>query len=286
MSLSQIIHQHCAPFAEEMILATKIAQEAGEIALRYHGQDLRVDRKPGNEPVTIADHQCSEFIVNALESAFPDDIVISEEVADKRDRLHTDRVWYVDPIDGTKDFIRGAKTYCVMIGLAIQHKPVLGVIFQPNHQSLYFACTGSGAWSVFDGEEQKLHCSTTSDRSDARLLSSTMVDDRIIRESLGIKDAESIGSIGIKMSTIAAGARDIYANPATHCSSWDTCAPEIILQEAGGKMTNLYGKALLYDNPNGLKHMQGLIATNGPLHDSVVEKLAPLFPNLGNASAT
>ncbi len=271
-----LIEEHASAFAAELHAATRIAQAVAPIALRYHGTDLQVDRKAGNEPVTIADRMCSTFIVEELQRAFPGDIVVSEEVADTKERLRNSRVWYVDPIDGTKDFIRGAKTYCVMIGLAIDHEPKIGVVYQPNHKSLIFASEGSGAWSIAGGSTSRLRVSRMSDISKGRLLTTSVAQSSEMQNLLGIKGADKIGSIGMKMCALAAGASDIYVNPATNCSSWDTCAPQVILQEAGGKMSRLSGQPLHYDNEDTMHHKGGLIATNGRLHDAVVAKFSSL----------
>ncbi len=271
-----LIEEHASAFAAELHAATRIAKAVAPIALRYHRTDLQVDRKAGNEPVTIADRMCSTFIVEELQRAFPGDTVVSEEVADTKERLQNSRVWYVDPIDGTKDFIRGAKTYCIMIGLAIDHEPKIGVVYQPNHESLIFAAEGSGAWSIAGGTTSRLRVSRMSDISHGRLLTTSVAQSSEVQNLIGIKGADKIGSIGMKMCALAAGASDIYVNPATNCSSWDTCAPQVILQEAGGKMTRLSGQPLCYDNANTMHHQEGLIATNGSLHDAVVAKFSSL----------
>lgn len=275
-----MFEQHGASYADALRVAASIARDAGEIALRYHGTHLEVQHKPGAEPVTIADHECSALIVKRLAEAFPEDVVISEEIADDPRRLTARRVWYVDPIDGTKNFIRGEQSYCIMIGLCVAHTPTLGVIYQPNHDSMVFASLGGGSWSSRKGQTCRLRTSKTSALEDARLITSSVdgvADADLIRQCLGIRRAESIGSIGMKICTIALGGRDLYVNPATHCSSWDTCAPQIVLQEAGGRMSDLHGDELRYDAAL-TRHQRGLVASNGLLHDAVVASLAKVFP--------
>ena len=279
---ADIFSQHCANYTHEVRVAAGIAEEAGVIALRYHGTDLVVEHKPGNEPVTIADQECSAHIVSRLQAEFPNDTIISEENEDDRRRLSAERVWYVDPIDGTKDFIRGDSTYCIMLGLCVSHRPVLGVIYQPNHQSLVFASEGSGAWSLRKNLKSRLQASSTTEPGDARLILSSVgktADVERIRECLGIHQAESIGSIGMKICTIAIGGSDLYVNPATHCSSWDTCAPEAILGEAGGQLSDLYGHTLRYDQEDSMRHTRGLVASNGSMHAAVLDELRRIFPD-------
>ena len=104
------------PFADELRIVADIVQRAGAIPLRYHRTNIAVERKEGDEPVTLADRECSDFLVEHITAAFPDDIVISEEAPDDLRRLDAKRVWYIDPIDGTKSFIAGGMGYCVMVG--------------------------------------------------------------------------------------------------------------------------------------------------------------------------
>lgn len=277
----EIANEHGGSFLHELTIAAAAARAAGEIALAYHGTEIQVELKPGDEPVTIADRECSALIVETLKGQFSNDIVISEEMQDDPRRLSTRRVWYVDPIDGTKGFVRGEQGYCVMIGLTIDDKPVAGVVYQPNQDSLVFASQGSGTWAQVDGKTQRLGSSSISDLAAARLLASkvdrTSEVDRI-KQALGVCAEENMGSIGLKLAAIAIGDYDLYVNPATHCSSWDTCAPQIILEQAGGTMTDIYGSPLRYCSPDTLRHTSGIVASNGPLHKAAIEKLSDLFP--------
>ncbi|HWN66557.1 MAG TPA: inositol monophosphatase family protein, partial [Haliangium sp.] len=111
--------------SRELQVAERLAREAGALVMGLRGPEIDVDMKAGNEPVTEADRSASRLILKGLAEAFPGDVHISEENADDLRRLDAERVWYVDPIDGTKDFIRGHEGFAVMIGLTVQHRPVL-----------------------------------------------------------------------------------------------------------------------------------------------------------------
>lgn len=237
-----------------------------------------MDLKIGDEPVTVADRECSEYLVDALKRAFPDDVIISEEGEDDVRRLEVDRVWYIDPIDGTKAFIEGGTGYCVMMGLAIQHLPVFGVLYQPNHQTLLYGCQGGGAWCERGGQRRRLHCSPQRNPSDARLLSNQGGDRQAIADAFGMPPDMPLRAIGLKLAAMALGACELYVNPATNCSSWDTCGPEILLQEAGGKLTDMHGRPIRYDNPETMNMQNGIVASNGPMHDLFVTRLEALFP--------
>jgi len=269
-------------YARELEIAERLGRQAGSVALRYRDGDLRVELKADDEPVTVADRASSDIIVRGLREAFPDDIVISEENEDDLRRLEAERVWYIDPIDGTKDYIRGWEGFCVMIGLTVAHKPTVGVLYQPMGDRVYRAASGAGAWMQAPGEEpRRLRCSPIADVAEIRLVASKshrggQIDD--VKRALGIDTEFNIGSVGLKLGLIALGERDLYVNPFPKCKVWDTCAPEVVLDEAGGRMTDLYGDPLRYDERDTFR-TRGMVATNGLLHDAVIAKIAPIFPH-------
>lgn len=268
-------------FSRELEVARNLACEAGALTLRYQGGHLDVEMKPGDEPVTAADRAASDLIIAGLREAFPDDILISEENADDSRRLNAPRVWYVDPIDGTKDFIRGEDGFSIMIGLALDGEPGLGVVYQPVGDRMYAAAPGAGTWLAIAGAPAaRVSCSAVSEVADIRLVASkshrsTTMDK--VKSTLGIDDELNVGSVGLKLGIIARGDRDLYVNPSSKCKAWDTCAPAALLYEAGGTLTDIHGDPLRYRDPD-IAHRRGLLASNGRVHDAVVEKLAPLFP--------
>jgi 3'(2'), 5'-bisphosphate nucleotidase len=268
-------------WARELEIAGRLAKEAGALAMRYRDGDLKVVEKAGGDgPVTIADRAASDLVVAGLRAAFPDDIVISEENADDLRRRSAPRVWFIDPIDGTKDYIRGEDGFCVMIGLAVDHRPAVGAVFQPISRRLFVAAPGAGAHVFAPGEPpRRLAVSAVSELSAVRMVASkshrsAAVDQ--VKSALGIADELNIGSIGLKLALIAAGERDLYVNPSTRTSSWDTCAPEALLHEAGGLVTDLDGAPLRYDGET-THNCRGLLATNRRLHDAAQARLGPLF---------
>lgn len=268
-------------FDREIAVAAELARRAGALILGYFGTGLSVDTKAADEPVTRADREASELIVKGLAAAFPADIIISEEAADDPRRLEPGhRVWFVDPLDGTRDFIRGRHGFSVMIGLALNARPRLGVVYQPHGDRLYTAAPGHGTVLVDDRGSRTLRCSEINDLTQLRLVAShshrTPEIDRI-KQLLGIDNEMNIGSVGLKLGLIALGERDLYVNPSSRSSAWDTCAPEALLEQAGGRMTDLYGEPLRYDRSE-LKNLRGLVASNGLVHDEVIRRIAPLFP--------
>jgi 3'(2'), 5'-bisphosphate nucleotidase len=269
------------PYAREVEVARELARQAGTLIMRYRGDELVIDYKAGDEPVTIADRAASDLVVRGLGEAFPDDVVISEETADDLRRLDARRVWYVDPIDGTRDFIRGREGFAVMIGLTENHRPVAGVVYQPVHDRMFWASGDTACFQAEDEAPRQLHVSSVTEAADIRLVASSSHRSQTIdavKSALGISNELHIGSVGLKLCLIALGERDLYVNPSPRCKSWDTCATEAILHAAGGTMTNVHGEPLRYDLEDTWRR-QGLVASNGALHAAVIERLAPLFPS-------
>lgn len=260
-------------FAAELACARELAQAAGELVVRLRTGDLGVETKSDNSPVTIADRAASELIVTGLAARFPSDPVISEEAPPGV--LGASRIWFVDPIDGTKDYIRGSDGFSVMIGLVVDGRPVVGVVHQPTVARTFFA-TPDGAFV----DDAPLVVSTVASAGDARLVASAShrtADIDRVKATLGIDDEQNIGSVGLKLCLIAMGARDLYVNPSPKTKVWDTCAPEAILVRAGGRLTDAFGAPIDYTE---LRQPRGLVASNGRIHDEVVAKLAPLFGHL------
>jgi 3'(2'), 5'-bisphosphate nucleotidase len=268
-------------FDHELAVATRLARQAGERIRALHRSGLAVDRKDDDSPVTEADRAADAIIRGGLAAAFPDDGMLSEETPDDGSRFRHERVWMVDPLDGTKDFVRGQSGFSVMIGLLSGETPALGVVYQPIGDKLYHAARGQGAWlSVGGGAPQRLTVSAITDPAEIRMVASkshrTKTIDQV-REKLGISDELNIGSVGLKLGLIAEAERDLYVNPAGHSKLWDACAPEAVLSEAGGKLTDAHGAPLRYRGQE-LGNKRGLIASNGHVHAAVVARLAELFP--------
>jgi 3'(2'), 5'-bisphosphate nucleotidase len=263
----------------ELSIALGLVRDAGVEILRLRAPTLAVEMKPGDEPVTAADRAASALIVAALAREFPADVVISEELPATVAQLAAPRVWLVDPIDGTKDFIRGRDGFSVMIGLLVDARPAMGVVYQPTLDRTYFATPDGGPHLLAAGALERLAVSDVAAAGDARLVASASHrsdDIDRVKSELGIANELNVGSVGVKLCMIAHGVRDLYVNPSAKTKAWDTCAPEAILAAAGGRLSDLHGGAIDYTHE--LAHRRGLVASNGRIHDEVVGKLSPLFP--------
>jgi 3'(2'), 5'-bisphosphate nucleotidase len=270
-------------YERELAAAREIALEAAALVGSYRGRPLSVASKAGDEPVTEADHAANTLIVARLRQAFPDDVILSEEIPDDGSRLGRPRVWMVDPIDGTRDFILGDDGFAVMIGLCVDGRPKVGVVSQPVTGKTYSGVAGVGAWleraDAPGDPPAPLRTSTLAGPPGIRLVASKShrtprVD--AVRKALMIEDEMNIGSVGLKIGLVSEAVRDLYVYTGGRTKIWDTCGPEAILIGAGGRMTDMDGAPLGYAGPE-LYNRRGIIASNGPLHDLVVATVAPVL---------
>ena len=262
----------------ELDVAIRLARQAGDTILGYYQTGLDVDEKDGGEPVTIADRAADDLIVRGLRAAFPHDGMLTEESDDDLSRLEKERVWIVDPLDGTTEFINGTGDFSVQIALTVQGQPVLGVVYQPTEDRLYRALRDGGAFRVENGQTQRLRVSTETDPAQMCMTASRSHYSafvRAARQALGIREVRRVGSVGLKVGLLAQGACDLYV-ATTVAKEWDLCAPHALLLEAGGTLTNLCGERPVY-NQAQVAECRGLIGSNGQIHAHLVEILTPLM---------
>jgi 3'(2'), 5'-bisphosphate nucleotidase len=274
---------------KELETACALARSAGEKILEFYALEIIAEEKFGidnfSEPVTIADKIASRMIVEGLSKAFPDDGILSEEETDAVEiRSSRTRVWMIDPIDGTWGFIKKDGDFGVQIGLTENGEVILGVVFLPFHGDLYCATKGGGAFLIENGKSpQRLKVSAKTDFTEINLASSRNHRSprmhRIIEDFAFRKEIQR-GSVGLKVGLIARQEADLYIHLSPRTKFWDTCAPQIILEEAGGKLTDLFGGAYRYDLGDVQNH-NGILATNGAIHDAVVRRLKPLLGEFG-----
>jgi 3'(2'), 5'-bisphosphate nucleotidase len=265
----------------ELDVAVRLSQQAGDAIMGYYQTGLAVDYKEGDEPVTDADRAADALIAAGLRAAFPGDGLLTEESADDLLRLERERVWIVDPLDGTTEFLTETGDFVVQIALTFRGQPLLGVIYQPVERRLFYAVRGRGAHQVCDGQTGRLHVSAEPDPAQMRLVASRSHYSPFIeaaRQALGIREVSRLGSVGLKVGLLAEGACDLYL--ATNLAKeWDICAPHALLLEAGGVLTNLCGEPLIY-NKADVVECRGLIGSNGRVHARIVEILAPLLEQM------
>lgn len=259
-----------------------IVRDAGPIVRAFHDQHDDIAWKDADDPVTAADRAVNYFLVGALRRAFPADGILAEESKDDLTRLHHERVWCVDPLDGTKEFIARNGEFSIMVGLAVAGEAVLGVVYQPIVDLMYSGVRGVGAWMTTPAGRQALRVSEIADPTAMRLVVSRSHRNPItdaLKTALGLTQERISGSVGLKCGLIARGEADLYLHPAPGLKEWDTCAPEAILTGAGGRLTDCWGRPLRYNRPDVARH-GGLVASNGRCHDRIIAHMAPVLAEL------
>jgi myo-inositol-1(or 4)-monophosphatase len=246
--------------ARERELAVRAAREAGAIISRYYVPGIDAREKGPDNPVTKADLEANTCIHRLVSEAFPADGWLSEETADSTDRLSKRRVWVVDPLDGTKEFIQHIPEFCVCIALVEDGRPVVGVQYNPAAEQLYVAVRGEGTTC----NDVRARVSTTRNVPDAVVLASRSEDKRGEWDPFKSRvHVKLTGSVAFKLAELAAGRGDSTFT-LTPKNEWDICAGSILVEEAGGRVTGLDGKPLVFIQPKTLR--PGMIASNGVLH--------------------
>jgi 3'(2'), 5'-bisphosphate nucleotidase len=266
-------------YARELEVASLAAREAGALILDHYARgSIVVETKPDASPVTAADRDANAAIVTRLAAAFPDDVVLSEEAPDDpAARLHRSRVWIVDPLDGTRDFVARSGEFCVHVGLAVDGVPVVGAVFQPVTATLYTGVAGGSAYAEIDGRAQRLRVSAVATVSDlrtgvSRANASALLQQCLTETGLG-KKSVAMGA-SVKLMALARGDLDAVINFSAGEQEWDTCAPEAVVRAAGGSFTDACGRVFRY-NQRDIAHRSGSVASNGACHTLVLELLRP-----------
>lgn len=238
------------------------AREAGEAILTIVRRGFAVETKQDTSPVTEADRAAELVILAALARAAPGvPVIAEEEVAAGRIPAHDDLYFLVDPLDGTKEFVRGGDDYTVNIGLIEGGRPRLGVVFAPASGRLHAGCVGTGAWmdqgkgrSPIRTRERGEHMAAVASKSH---LNQATVD--YLESAVGTCGYVSVGS-SLKFCILAEGQADIYPR-ASPTSEWDTAAGHAVLLAAGGLVDGPDGSALRYGKPAFLN--RAFVATSG-----------------------
>ncbi len=244
----------------ETILANALeaAQSAGEILKSYFKSDYTIRDKGFHNPVTTADYAANTEIEERLRGAYPDYGWLSEETADTDERLAKDRVWVVDPLDGTKEFIEGVPHFVVSVALVEYGRPVVGVLHNPMSGETFSARSGGGA--QLNGEP--IQVTQLKLLSEAEILHSRSETRRGLWKPYQshFRALKPIGSVAYKLGLVAAGHGDMFATLRPK-SEWDICAGDCILTEAGAQLRCLTGDEVRY-NRKKVVIKPGLVAGN------------------------
>ncbi|MEU3275217.1 histidinol-phosphatase [Saccharomonospora sp. NPDC006951] len=252
-------------YSADLRLAAQLADAADAITTaRFRAQDLAVRSKPDRTPVTDADTAVEDAIRELLGAHRPQDAIAGEEgggVAGTRGR-----VWLLDPIDGTKNFLRGAPVWATLIALVDDGEPVVGMVSAPLLGRRWWAASGEGAWLADSAGEHRLSVSAVPELSDAYLSTTDLgswVEHHSREAYLGLVDAcwesRAFGDFW-QHCLVAEGVLDVAAEPIVN--PWDVAPAQILVTEAGGRFTDLTGTAR-FDGGSAL-------ATNGLVHDAAL----------------
>ena len=254
---------------DDLHLAHTIADQVDPLTqAHFDNQDFEIETKPDLTPVTVADREAERLIRDYLSRARTRDSVLGEEFGTTG---HSPRQWIIDPIDGTKNFVRGVPVWATLISLAEDGEVVVGLVSAPALGKRWWAVKGGGAWSGRSlALARQLHVSSVADLEDASLSYSSLsgwVDRRRLRGMLSLMQGcwrtRAYGDFWSYM-LLASGAVDVAAEP--ELEVYDMAALVPIVSEAGGRFTSLAGEP----GPWG----GDAVATNGPLHDAVLTLLA------------
>jgi 3'(2'), 5'-bisphosphate nucleotidase len=256
----------------------EIAQEAAAVVLAIYQGEYAVDWKGPNDPVTTADRCANQHICHALRESFPNCPIVAEE-SDPRDfgdYRHEPRVFFVDPVDGTQEFIRRTGEFVVMIGCVDDLCASAGVIWAPTLDTVWIGQRGLGAFRRgSNGAFVPIRPTETKDASLARLLVSRSQSSReaeTLRTQLNVTRVDALGSAGLKAAAVADGTVDAYVAQRSAGKRWDVCAPDAILSAAGALLTDVNGNAIDYRSED-LENRRGLLAANAELHHELVRRL-------------
>jgi len=253
----------------ETRLTIKAVIEAGKAVMKLYDYPISSTLKNDNEPVTEADIKSNEIIQKII-SVF-DYPILSEESRDAASRFDSKKIWIIDPLDGTTDYIKKTGEFTIMISLVEGNRPILGVIYWPIKDTLYLAQKDQGAFQSSSGNWSKLSVSNVSELTKCRVVGSRYhisVQEQNLLKHLNVSQFTSKGS-SLKVVDVSSGNADLYFTMTNKIKQWDTCASYCLITEAGGKMTDMFGNDLEY-NTEKLNHENGLLVSNGLIHNDVI----------------
>jgi 3'-phosphoadenosine 5'-phosphosulfate (PAPS) 3'-phosphatase len=291
------VAQPTALLERELAIAAATAREAGAVVLNLYERAAAARyTKSDGSPVTDADLAADRIIRAALAAAFPDDAILTEEGADDPTRLGSKRCWIVDPIDGTQQFVDRTGEFDVLIALVEGDRPTAGVLYQPTTDTLLAAAAGQGAWIERAGTRRPLRFAPVPADVAPRLMTSfwfgapdNLPELQRTADRLG-GGTPFVSPLGVTVRHFIppdnradalvgfyVGGRPIIA------WEWDFAAPEIVVREAGGLVTDVWGRPHRYNKPD-TRNFGGIVLSVDPVtHERVLTALRPELPALADA---
>lgn len=250
-------------FGNEVTILLNAMRNAGDVILSIQRAGMLVERKANNDLVTTADLQANEILKKALIGAFPLDGWLSEESVDDDRRMNAERVWVVDPIDGTIEFASGIPEYAVSVALIEHGDPILAAVYNPVTQELFHAVKNEGAWL----NDTRISCKKAVHNDRLLLLASRSEDKRGEWEKFKQQyEVKIVGSIAYKLALVAAGKADATFSLGPK-SEWDIAAGVLLVNEAGGLAVNRKRRAFTFNQHD--VRVDGVVGTAGDIADII-----------------
>lgn len=242
-------------YSAELAIAESAARQAGAAVMGLFKGKYDVQEKSRNNPVTTADLEANRIIRETISRAFPQDGWLSEEDKDNAKRLGLSRVWVVDPIDGTREFIEGVPQFAVSIAFVVDGVPKVSVVFNPAKNRFYKAAAGHGAFL----NDQSIRVTPRNDIDGALLLVSRSEPQKKFQVFVDRCDIKPVGSIAYRLAKVAGGDGDATITFRT-IHEWDICAGVLMVQEAGGTVVDGSGAVMTFNRE--LPKHRGVVAAN------------------------
>jgi 3'(2'), 5'-bisphosphate nucleotidase len=269
-------------YADELAFMYRIIRDAGKILLRGKVEGHEVRFKADNSIVTSIDHECAAYLDGEIQARYPTDAILNEEThhlaPDTVPWKTAERCWILDPLDSTSSYVRNGQHYGVILALSVAGRPVAGMTYKPELGELYYAAKGEGAFRAFvgsdDGPVQTFPVKVSNDPRVNLILSYG-------RQTPGLQDM--IRRLGnppfhrmngsLKINEVARGEYTAFVSPQSNpMSLWDLAATQVVLEEAGGRITDLQGHPIDFRGPPLLT--QGIVASNAVTHQFIVARLS------------
>jgi len=245
-------------YERELIAAEQSAREAGSAVMGLFRGKFDIREKSKNNPVTTADLEANRIIREKIQKFFPQDGWLSEEDQDTSRRLSLSRVWVVDPIDGTKEFIEGVPQFAISIAFVVEGRPAVAIVYNPAKDQFYKAAAGQGAFL----NDQNIRVTPRADINGALLLVSRSEPQKKFQAFVDRCDIKPVGSIAYRLAKVAGGDGDGTITFRT-IHEWDICAGVLMVEEAGGKVIDGNGDLMMFNRE--LPKHRGVVAANNGL---------------------
>lgn len=250
----------------------EITKAAGAAIMQYYKSSFTVEDKSPDNPVTDADYAADTLLHQRLTARLPEAGWLSEETVDQPDRLQKEKVWIVDPLDGTKEFIMGIPEFAVSVALVENGQPILGVIYNPASAELFYGVRGSGVFLNGNRAQVTKRDQLEGARVDASRSECKRGEFEPFEDMLKI---QIIGGTAYKLGRVAAGLCDASWSRGPK-NEWDICAGVLLITEAGGRCVDLNNTPFIFNRPKTL--VNGFIADNGRLHHRIITTITPYGP--------